>query len=191
MKLNELITEMAKRTTADAFIKAAKDMFGVEKLQNMKWSDIDQVAKKSELQIPPSIRAMKSGRGTWNLSGVTVKDAPKTEPSLPEKKLNLEHLANQVYDAFKRHPLGKHVRNQNAPEKSGSIYQFDLRDWGNWENPQDEEDEEDYDWQVMTDSTRKAAGELCKNMEKTFLGIEVRFGAGEKNYLEVSVSLKK
>ena len=113
-----------------------------------------------------------------------------TEIAKAKKELNLEHLANQVYDAFKRHPLGKDVYDTNRPKMSDKSFYMDFRDWGLWQNPGDAHDEEDYDWQDMTAETRKAAEAVCANMEKTFPGINVSYTAGEKNYLEVRVSLK-
>jgi hypothetical protein len=81
MKVAELLlTEMAKRSSADAFIKAAKDLLGAEKLKSVKWADIDKVAKTADILIPPAIRAMKSGRGTWDLSRHTAPETKKEEP---------------------------------------------------------------------------------------------------------------
>ncbi len=116
----------------------------------------------------------------------------KVNELLEANELDLAHLADQVYDAFKRHPEAKWVDQTNKPkiDRAGN-YQMDFRDWGQWENPSDAEDEEDYDWQELTPKSRKAAAEVCAAMEKTFKGIKVKYGTGEKNYLEVSVGLDR
>jgi len=85
--LKELLSlnEMAKRSTADVFLAAAKSILGAEKLKSVKWPDIARVAKEADILIPPAVRAMKSGRGTWDLSGGSKEEPKKSDPPKKEE----------------------------------------------------------------------------------------------------------
>lgn len=198
MKIQELF-EMAKRATLNDFYAAAKKKYGAAAVQDIKWSDVVALARELDVTIPASAHNNKTGRGRVNLvpadhadAKVPSKEEPKTEPKKIDtpsikKEVDLEHVSNQIYSAFKNHPMGSGIDGTNRPQKqSKGGYYFDFRDWGMWQVPDDEEDDGDYDHKEPTPETRKAFRELAANLAKQF-GVLIQAGAGEKNWLEISV----
>lgn len=208
MKVNELITEMAKRASMDDFYAAAKKKYGAAAVKDIKWADVVTLARELDVTIPAAAHKNKTGRGRVNLvpdghadtkapaKAEPKKEEPKAapkkeEPKAAAKEVNLEHVANQIYDAFKRHPMGRRIYGHNAPEKQGNgEYMFDVRDWGDWEVPSDEEDDGDYDWKKPTAATRKAYRELAEQQGARF-GVKVEVSVEEKNWLMIYVGKKK
>lgn len=87
MKIQELLnlSEMAKRSTPDAFYALAKKKYGAEKVKSLKWPEVVAVAKEADVLIPPYLRDQKVGRGLFNLVPPEHEDGkakaePKAEP---------------------------------------------------------------------------------------------------------------
>lgn len=81
MKIQELLTEMAKRVTLANFYDAAVKEYGVATAKDIKWVDVIALARKLDVTIPTAAHKNKTGRGRFNLSpeaGVEpAKEAPK------------------------------------------------------------------------------------------------------------------
>ena len=73
---------------------------------------------------------------------------------------------------------------------SGDIQEDDndlgIRYWGNWEIPEGEEDDGDYDWEVLSDSSRKKLKQIIDTFE-TANKCKVNYQTSEKNWIHFSI----
>jgi hypothetical protein len=80
--------------------------------------------------------------------------------------------------------------NVDEPRMEGMQAVAGIRDWGRWENPHDAHDEQDYDWQVLTDQSRRELDKLHNQFSKQYPGIKFEFSTEEKNWIMLYASRK-
>jgi hypothetical protein len=101
-------------------------------------------------------------------------------------------LANQLLG----HPrsLYRSPWDYRAPEVSEDTdneCRFEIRHWGAWENPDDARHEQDYDWQVLSESSRKQLKAMLDTFHKAHPEFEATCQTEEKNWLVVTVRRKQ
>lgn len=95
-----------------------------------------------------------------------------------------------IMEALKNTPEGKFVRQTDAPKWENNGCHFSMRDWGTWVNPEDAEDEEDYDWQVLSDASRKKLDGYMAKIAAKFPRMKADYSTDEKNWLTIYVTKK-
>lgn len=135
----------------------------------------------------PFMPAQKSG-------GDTAPKAAEKPTKRSAPKLTAEDIVNIIRGEMKSSPLNKGNWGRFADDDhfdNPNTKGFSVRNWGEWELPNDvDPDEEDYDWEVMTDKTSKALGELIKKWRAEYPDFNIWVDSGEKNWIYIQVTPK-
>jgi hypothetical protein len=108
---------------------------------------------------------------------------------------NLINIANAVISKIKSSNPSKVWRGVSddidQAAMTGDTAIAAIRHWGDWVLPMDCEDEEDYDWKELSDHSATQIDNIISVFLKENKSVNITFGAGEKEWIYVSVSAKK
>lgn len=76
-----------------------------------------------------------------------------------------------------------------TPEKSGSYWMAEVRNWGRWEG---DDGSGDYDFQALSEKSSKALDKIVDPIEKKYAanGVSLHVQTGEKNWITIEAKVK-
>lgn len=123
-------------------------------------------------------------------SGTLAKEKqepPKESPKAREERKGGEATDQQMMDALDmaKSAMRNYDRNGefNKIQKDGKGYMFDVRYWGHWEG---DDGSGDYDWQQLSDESRKKLRVILQQVEDRYKNVKMQYSPEEKNWIVVS-----
>ena len=115
------------------------------------------------------------------------KDPSKTKP-----KMSMDSTVSEL-----KYQLKRQIDKSNMVDSSdihlsdyGTHKTLFIRYLGKWKNPPEARYEEDYDWQILEKSSGKQINKVIKSIAKQS-GRKLKWGTGEKNYVEIDIPKMK
>lgn len=98
---------------------------------------------------------------------------------------DISSIESEILSFFRKDRRAEIRKEKPFSNKSKLLYS--IRYWGEWKVPEGEEDDGDYDWEVLTDKSRKELEKFEKVLKSKFKKNKIYISQEEKNYISVDV----